>query len=78
MQYSQFSVISRYPHKTAYPFRQLLAVLSVSTLCIVETRNKFWIFASSVVCGAGEGLGMCELKKQSRTNVNNLSQDVCS
>ena len=77
MQYSQFSVISWYPHKTEHPFQQLLAVLSPSTLYIAETRNKFWILASNVVCGVGELLGMCELKKKSPTNVN-LSQDFCS
>ena len=64
MQYSQFSVISWYPRKTAHHFWQLLAVLSPPTLYIVETRNKFCILASSVVCGQGEGLGMCELKKK--------------
>ena len=77
MQYSQFSVISWYPHKTEHPFQQLLVVLSSSTLYIVETPNKFWILASNIVCGAGELLGMCELKKKSPTNVN-LSQDFCS
>ena len=74
MQYSQFSVISWYPRKTAHPFWQLLAVLSPSTLYIVETRNKFWILASNVVCGAGELLGMCELKK----SPTNVSRDFCS
>ena len=59
MQYSQFSVISWHPYKTAHPFWQLLTVLSPSTLYIVETRNKFWILKSNVVCGAGELLGMC-------------------
>ena len=68
MQYSQFSVISWYPRKTAHPFWQLLAVLSPQTLYIVETSNKFCILASSVVCGQGKGLGMCELKKKQKKN----------
>lgn len=66
MQYSQFSLISWYPRKTAHHFWQLLAVLSPPTLYIVETRNKFCILASSVVCGQREGLGMCELKKKKK------------
>ena len=64
MQYSQFSVISWYPHKTAHPFWQLLAVLSPSTLYIVETRNKFWILTSSVVCRAGGGVGHGWIEKK--------------
>ena len=27
-----------------------------------ETRKKFWIHASNIVCGGGEGLGLCELE----------------
>ena len=27
-----------------------------------ETGKKFWIHASNIVCGGGEGLGLCELE----------------
>ena len=40
MQYSYFSVISGFPHKTVHPFRNFLAVLPPPTLYKVETRKK--------------------------------------
>ena len=61
LQYSYFSVISRFPLKTAHPFQNLLAVLPLPTLYKVETLKKFWIHESSIV-GWGEGLGLCELE----------------
>ena len=51
LQYSYFFVISRFPLKTVHHFRNFLAVLSPSTLYKVETRKKFWIHASNIVCG---------------------------
>ena len=39
MQYSYFSVISRFPHKTVHRFRNFLAVLLCPTLYKVETRK---------------------------------------
>ena len=50
--------------------------LPLPCTCIVETRNKFWILASNVVCGAGGVAGHGELKK-SPTNAN-LSRDFYS
>ena len=47
LQYSYFSVISRFPHKTVHPFRKFLAVLPPLTLYKVETRKKFLIHASN-------------------------------
>ena len=40
LQYSYFSVISRFHHKTVHPFRKFLAVLPPSALYKVETRKK--------------------------------------
>ena len=57
LQYSYFSVISRFPHKTVQPFRNFLTVLPPPTLYKVETRTKFWIHACNIVCGVGGGVG---------------------
>ena len=57
LQYSYFSVISRFPLKTAHPFQNLLAVLPPPTLYKVETLKKFWIHASNIVCGVRGGVG---------------------
>ena len=57
LQYSYFSVISRFPLKTAHPFQNLLAVLPPPTLYKVETLKKFWIHASNIVCGVRGGAG---------------------
>ena len=40
LQYSYFSVISRFPLKTVHPFRNFLAVLPPPTLYKVETQKK--------------------------------------
>ena len=39
MQYSYFSVIYRFPHKTVHDFRNILAVLPPHTLYKVETKK---------------------------------------
>ena len=43
-------------------FRDFLTVLPPPTLYKAETRTKFWIHASNIVCGVGEGLDLCELE----------------
>ena len=61
LQYSYFSVISRFPLKTVHPFRNFLAVFLSPILYKVETldkrvQNSLW----------GEGVGglhLCELEK---------------
>ena len=57
LQYSYFSVTSRFPLKTVHPFRNFLSFLSPLTLYIVETRKKFWTHASNIVCGVRGGVG---------------------
>ena len=52
-----FSVISRFSLKAVHPVRKFFAVLPPCTLYKVETRKKFWIHASNIVCGAREGGG---------------------
>ena len=54
LQYSYFSLISRFPLKTVQRLRNFLAVLPAPTLYKVETRKKFWIQASNIVLW-GEG-----------------------
>ena len=41
LQYSFFSVISRFPLKTVHHFRNVLAILRPPTLYKVETLKKF-------------------------------------
>ena len=65
LQYSYFSLSSRLPLKTVHPFRNSLAVLPFPTLYKVETRKKFWIHASNIVCGVG--LDLCELENAPET-----------
>ena len=75
LQYSYFSVISRFPLKTVHPFRNFLAVLPPPTLYKVETRKKFWIHASNIVCGVRGGVGPVWIGKRPRNS--NVSQDFC-
>ena len=51
LQYSYFSVISRFPLKRVRLSRNFLAVLPPPTPYKVETRKKFRIHASNIVCG---------------------------
>ena len=56
LQYSYFSVISRFPLKTVHTFQNFLAVLPPPTLCKVETSEK--ILDTRVQhCLWGEGRG---------------------
>ena len=57
LQYSYFSIISRFPLKAVHPVRHFLALLPPPTLYKVETRKEFWIHASNIVCGVREGAG---------------------
>ena len=69
LQYSYFSVISRFPLKTVHPFRKFLPVLPVlppPTLYKVETRKKFWRHASNIVCGVRGGVGLVWIGKRPR------------
>ena len=74
-QYSYFSVISRSPLKTVHPFRNSLAVLPPPTLYKVESRKKFWMHASNIVCGVRGGVGPVWIGKRPRNA--NVSQDFC-
>ena len=53
LQYSYFSVISRFPLKTVHPFRNFLEVLPPPTLYKVETRKNSRVQH----CLRGEGRG---------------------
>ena len=70
-----FFCYSGFPHKTVHPFRNFLADLSLSTLYKVETRKKFWINASNIVCGVRGrvgpgGIGKCPKSAK-------VSEDFC-
>ena len=58
-----FSVISQFPLK---PVHHFLAVLPPPTLYKVETRKKFWIHASNIVCGVSGGVGPVWIEKHHR------------
>ena len=58
-----------------HPFRKFLAVLPPPTLYKVETRKKFWIQASNIVCGVRGGVGLVWIGKRPRNE--NGSQDFC-
>ena len=66
LQYSYFSVISRFPLKTVHPFQNFLAVLPPPTLYKVETWKKCWIHASNIVCGVRGGAGPVWIGKRLR------------
>ena len=74
LQYSYASVNSRFPLKIVHPFRNFLAVLPPLTSYKVETREKFWIHASNIVCGVrGRGLTCVNWKTpQKRKSVPRL------
>ena len=57
LQYSYFSVISRFPLKTVHPFQNFVAVLPPPTLYKVETQKKNWIHAPNIACGVRGGVG---------------------
>ena len=67
LQYSYFSVISRFPLKTVHPFRNFLAVLPPPTLYKVETRKTSGNTRPTVFVGWGEGLDLCELENAPET-----------
>ena len=48
---------SRFPLKTGHPFCNFLVVRPPPTLYKVETRKKFSIHVSNVVCGVRGGVG---------------------
>ena len=57
MQYSYFSVISGFAHKTVHPFRNFLGVLPSPTLYKVEARKKIWMSTFFVRFGGWGGGG---------------------
>ena len=64
------------PPKTVHSFRNFLAVLPPPTLYKVETRKKFWIHASNIVCWVRGGVGPEWIGKRPRNA--KVSQDFCS
>ena len=73
LQYSYFSVISRFPLKTVEPFQNFFAVLPPPTKCKAKIRNEFWINASNNVCGARAEFGPVWIGKHPRNA--KVSQD---
>ena len=75
LQYSYFSVISLFPLKTVHPFLNFHVFLPPPSLYKVETRKKFGIHASSIVCGVRGGVGLVWIGKRPRNA--KVSQDFC-
>ena len=75
LQYSYFSVISRFPLKTVHPFQNFFAVLPPPTKCKPEIRKEFWIQVSNIVCGARAEVGPVWIGKRPRNA--KVSQDFC-
>ena len=67
LQYAYFSVISSFPLKTVHHFRNFLALLPPPTLYKVETRKKFWIHPSNIVCGVRGRVDLSELENAPET-----------
>ena len=62
MQYSYFSVISQFRHKTLYPFRNFLQLSLPPTLYKVETRKNSGYKCPTSFVGWEEVLDWCELE----------------
>ena len=75
LQYSYSSVISRFHLERVRLSRNFLAVLPHPTLYKLETRKKFWIYASNIVCGVRGGVGPVWIEKRPRKAKE--SQDFC-
>ena len=75
LQYYYFSVISRFPFKTVHPFRNVLAVLPFPTLFKVETRKKFSIQRSNIVCVVRGGFVW--IGKRPRNKQKKKDDDFC-
>ena len=84
LQYSYSSVVSRFHLERVRLSRNFLAVLPHPTLYKVETRKKFWIHASNIVCGVRGGVGPVwienapEKQKSPKTFVHDCSYDTSS
>ena len=78
LQYSFFSVISRFPLKTVHPFRKFLPVLPVlppPPYTKLKLEKKFWIHLSNIVCGVRGGVGLVWIGKRPRNA--KVFEDFC-
>ena len=57
LQYSYFSVISRFPVKAVQRYRNFLVVLPPPPYTKLKLGKKFWIPASNIVCRVRGGVG---------------------
>ena len=74
MQYSFFSVISGFRHKTVHPFRNFLAVLPPPTLYKAENRKKN-LDTRVQLCLWGEGRGWaCQCKLENALEMQSVSR----
>ena len=74
MQYSYFSVISGFPHKTVHPFEIFLQFSLPPPYTKLKFRKKCGYTRPTLFVGWGEGLGLCELENAPEMQV---SQDFC-
>ena len=83
MQYSYFSVFfffchSGFTYKTVHPFRNFLAVLSPPTSYNVESRRKFWIHASNIVCSSVNKRFIIWPNKRAKEQKHKRDKNKCS
>ena len=77
LQYSYFSVMSRFPLTRVHPFRNFLAVLPPPPYTKLKLGKKVWIHASNIVCCLlFVGVGPVWIVKSPRNA--KLSQDLLS
>ena len=62
LQYSYFSVISRFPLKTVHPFRNFLVVLPPPHYKKLKLGKNSGYTRPTLFAGPGEELGLCELE----------------
>ena len=84
LQYSYFSVISRFPLKTVHPFRNFLAVLPPPPYTKLKLGKNSGYTRPTLFVGWGEGLDLCELENAPemqrcpKTFVHDCSSSLCS
>ena len=67
LQYSYFSLISRFPLKTKHSFWNFLAVLPPPTQTKLKLEKDFGYTHPTLFVGWGEGLELCELENALET-----------
>ena len=67
LQYSYFSVISRFPLKRVHPFRNFLAVIPPPPYTKLKLGKNSGYTRPTLLVGWGEGLDLCEMENSPET-----------